>query len=992
MSESMKRNTLILLFLVVFLIGLFTARLLYRLPLHLKMLTDYVDPFIGTGGHGHTYPGATLPFGMVQLSPDTRLTGWDGCSGYHYDDTVIYGFSHTHLSGTGIPDYCDVMIMPTVGKYQLNSGYIDPQHETNKGYGSSFDKKTEIAKPGYYSVFLKDYKIKVELTTTYRCGFHRYIYPKTDSANVILDLTHRDKVLASGLRVIGNHVVQGYRISSSWAKKQYVFFYMVFSKPIKKYFLFRNDTLVKGQDSLNGMNVKAAFYFDTRNNDTLLVKVGISAVDTAGARKNLQAELPGWNFDQVVQAADIIWNKELSRIIITGPDSVKTKFYTALYHTMVVPNLFMDVDRRYRGTDLKIHKAKNFVNYTVFSLWDTYRACHPLYTIIEPSRDLQFIRTFLHQYLNGGWLPMWELAGNYTHCMIGYHAVPVIYDAYQKGIRGFDARLALKAMVKSATRNQWGIPAYERFGFIPANYAAASVSRTLEYSYDDWCIAQMAKSLGIDSIYRRFIERAQYWKNVFDPQTSFMRAKYDAVWVSPFNPYEVNAYYTEANAWQYRFSVPQDIKTLVEYFGGEKAFGQSLDSLFHASPHFTGISQPDITGMIGQYAHGNEPSHHLAYMFVFAGQPYKTQRYVRYIMDNFYTTKPNGYIGNEDCGQMSAWLVLSALGFYPVTPGAGYFVIGSPLIRRAVINLENGRKFEIVVRNQSVKNVYVKKVLLNGHELKSLRLDYGSIMNGGKLVFVMSDKPSSFGSKSIPWTQITEHLITPAPFVYPVPMSFADSLTIRLGDLDKKAVIYYSFDSAGKYVRYTKPLVLRQTATIYFYAERPGYVKSKLQFAHFVKYDANIGIKLFTHYAPMYAAGGDRALIDGLEGTNNFRLGRWQGYQGVNLDVMLDLRKVQTVRGLKIRFLQDVGAWIFMPLEVKFYYSSDAKQWHEWGKMKNKVDSRDYTPQIEVFSVNRPVRTRYIRIIAVNRGKCPSWHPGAGHKAWIFADEIKIEK
>ncbi len=960
-------------------------------------LTTYVNPFIGTDGHGHTFPGATLPFGMVQLSPDTRLTGWDGCSGYHFTDTVIYGFSHTHLSGTGISDYGDILIMPTIGGFKLKSGYIDEKHKTINGYGSNFDKNTEVAHPGYYSVFLKKYQIKAELTATEHCGFHRYTYPRfKNKTNIILDLKARDKVLASALYVVNDSTIAGYRISTGWAKKQYVYFYAKFSKPIQTYKIALNDSIIGSPKSVTGKNIKAIFYFKNYyTDDTLLVKVGISAVDTAGAHRNLNAEIPGWNFNKIVKKADSVWNSELSKIEIKADSLTKVKFYTALYHTLLAPNIFMAVDGRYRGIDLKIHQDSTFKYYTVFSLWDTYRATHPLFTLIEPERDLDFIKTFLKQYQYGGKLPVWELAGNYTQTMIGYHSVPVIADAYLKNIKGFDTSLAhkaLEAMVKTANQNKFGLKAYRKFGYIPQNYAAQSVSRTLEYAFDDWCIARMAYQMLDFKTFKVFNQRAQYWKNVFDPTTKFMRPKYDAIWASPFDPYQVNQNYTEANAWQYSFYVPQDISTLISFFGGKKQFNKRLDSLFNTTSKFTGIQQPDITGMIGQYSQGNEPDQQLTYFYVFSGQPYKTQRLVRQIMDKFYTTLPNGLIGNDDCGQMSAWYVFSALGFYPVTPCSGYYVLGSPAIEEATIHLGNGHTFTIKVMNAGKKNIYVKSVRYNSRVLDRLSLKHIFLKRGGTLVFEMTDKPTDFGTIRQPFSRIYQFLITPAPFVYPTSMTFKELKFVKLGDVDTTSVIFYAIDDTTKgFVKYSKPIVLKNTSTIYFYAQAPNKIRSKLQIARFQKINSNYKITLKTHYAPQYAAGGDNALIDGILGGLDFRLGSWQGYQGVNVDAVIDLGHEQKVHSVAIRFLQDIGSWIFMPLDVKFYYSLDGKDFKQYNEVKNSVSPREDLPVIKIFETKKPVKARYIRIVAQNRGTCPAWHQGAGGKCWLFTDEIFIK-
>ncbi len=659
-------------------------------------LARYVDPFIGTSGHGHTFPGAIVPFGMVQLSPDTRLTGWDGCSGYHYSDSKIYGFSHTHLSGTGISDYGDVLLMPTVGK-------------PKKDYTSRFSHQNEKASPGFYSVRLDDDDIFVELTVTARTGMHRYTFPATNEANVILDLAHRDKVIDSGLKIEGTTVL-GWRRSQAWARDQIVYFALEFSEPFTDHEF----------DNLN-----ARFRFDARNGKPVLVRLGISAVSTEGALRNLRAELNHWDFDKVKADAAAIWNRELGKIAVTGgTDAQLTNFYTALYHAMTAPNVFMDVDGQYRGRDFKTHKANGFTNYTVFSLWDTFRAAHPLYTIIDTKRTRDFINTFLVQYEQGGRLPVWELAANETDTMIGYHAVSVIADAAAKGIDGFDLKKAFKAMKHSAELRHYGLGAYIDKGFISTEDERESVSKVLEYAYDDWCIAEVARMLGETDDYRRYQARAQSYKNVFDPATGFMRPRTNGNWAEPFDPREVTFSFTEANAWQYSFFVPQDVNGLIDLMGGRERFAARLDQMFAAESKTTGREQADITGLIGQYAHGNEPSHHMAYLHNYAGQPWKTQFRVRQIMDQFYTPSPDGLIGNEDCGQMSAWYVLSAAGFYPVTPGSRFYAIGTPLFPEVRFNLGNGHAFTIRARNVSNRNIYIQSATLNGKPYRKSYLDH----------------------------------------------------------------------------------------------------------------------------------------------------------------------------------------------------------------------------------------------------------------------------
>ena len=570
-----------------------------------KSPAEYVNPFIGTGGHGHCFPGATLPHGMLQLSPDTRLEGWDGCSGYHYSDNFIYGFSHTHLSGTGVSDYGDILLMPMTGN----------PSPLNTVYGSSFSHDREEASPGFYAVHLEDDNIDVALTTTARTGFHQYLFPSSEG-KVILDLKHRDKVLESSIHIVDSVTVTGMRRSSAWAVNQYVFFVMKFSEPIQHYGIWENDSLLsEGTSTLeHSKNAKAYFDFQLESKK-LQIKVAISPVSIEGAIRNLEAENPGWDFESVKTMAKSVWNDELSKITVedTSEDK-KIIFYTALYHTAIAPNLNMDVDRQYRGRDNQIHTAKDFDYYSVFSLWDTYRATHPLYTLLDTKRTLDYIQTFLTQYQQGGRLPVWELASNETDCMIGYHSVSVIADAYTKGIRGFDSNLALEAMLASAHTNLFGLTGYRSRGFIEANDDHESVSKTLEYAYDDWCIAQFAKALGNQDLYKQFLERAQNYKNLLHPRTGFMQPRNNGGWILPFAPEEVNNHYTEANSWQYSFYAPQDIAGYMKLLGGKSGLEKKLDALFTASEKTTGRDQADITGLIGQYAHGNEPSHHIIYL------------------------------------------------------------------------------------------------------------------------------------------------------------------------------------------------------------------------------------------------------------------------------------------------------------------------------------------------------------------------------------------
>ena len=956
---------------------------------------DYVDPFIGTGGHGHTFPGATVPFGMVQLSPDTRLEGWDGASGYHYNDSVIYGFSHTHLSGTGISDYCDILLMPTSGKYYLNNGY---KTGVDNGYASRFRKKTEKASPGYYAVKLEDYGIDVELTATKRAGFQKYTFPKNKKAFVTLDLTHRDKVLASSFRQINAYEVEGMRRSQSWAKDQYIYYFIRFNRPVKQLYLAVNDTLVAHQTQASGKNIKVAFGFGKlKDEDVLLVKTGISAVSTEGAQKNLNKEIPRWDFDTIRAQARASWNKELSKIQVKADKVTKTIFYTALYHTMIEPNLYMDVDGKYRGTDLKIHQAKGFTNYTVFSLWDTFRATHPLYTLIERKRDAEFIKTFIHMYENGGQLPVWELAGNYTGTMIGYHSVSVIADAWAKGIRGFDAEKAFEAMKHSAMEDHLGLAAYKKYGYIPADKESESVSKTLEYAYDDWSIAQMAKALNKPADYKYFIQRAQSYKNLYDPQTGFMTPKINGLWKDPFNPTEVDFNYTEANAWQYTFFVPQDVSGLMKLMGGKEKFAEKLDKLFTTSNKLTGREQPDITGLIGQYAHGNEPSQQIAYLYDYAGKPWKTQAIVHKILYEMYADKPNGLAGNDDCGQMSAWYVLSAMGFYSVTPGSDIYAIGTPVLNETRINLENGKSFVIKSENLTKENKYIQSARLNDVAYNKSYLTQQTIMHGGELDFVMGPKPNKqWGSQpdDVPVSQITHDLILPVPYTNAKKRVFVRPVSVGLFDVDSSAVIHYTTDNkipANRWKLYTKPLVINKTTTINYIAVKDT-LQSKVTYLNLVRFPKGRSIKLFTRPSSQYTAGGDSALIDGLFGGNDFRSGAWQGYQGVDLNAVIDLGKTATISYLSVHFLQDLYSWIFMPEYVTFSVSADGKHFRLLGKVNNTVPENKWGSIMENFTLRiKPVKARYVRVLGKSIINIPRWHKGRGHKAYIFADEITVK-
>lgn len=948
-------------------------------------LLNYVNSFVGTGGHGHTYPGATMPFGMVQLSPDTRLTGWDGCSGYHYSDSVIYGFSHTHLSGTGVSDYGDVLLMPVTGRPFFNNGSEDRY----EGYASLFSHDDEIASPGYYAVNLKDYNVDVELTTTLRCGFHQYQFPCEDDNHVVLDLAHRDKVLMSEINIINDSTISGKRISKAWASEQHVYFYAVFSEPFKQHKFNKEGK----SNTISGDNVKAILSFGKTTE--VKVKVGISPVDIAGAKKNLEQEIPHWNFGKTRQQAEAAWEKELSKAEVSGgTEDQKITFYTALYHAFLSPDLYNDVDGRYRGRDLEVHQLEEGEEYyTVFSLWDTFRAAHPLFTILQKEKTRHFINTMLLQYQQGGRLPVWELSANETDCMIGYHSVSVIADAFVKGIDDFDHNLALEAMVNSGREDRYGLDAYKRLGYIPSSEEGESVSKTLEYAYDDWCIAMMASEIGENKIESEFMRRAQYWKNIYDPQTKFMRAKVYADWFAPFDPAEVNFHYTEANAWQYNFFVPQDVNTMIDWMGGDEAFDTFLTRLFIGSSETTGRHQADITGLIGQYAHGNEPSHHMAYLFSFAGKPWKTQQRVREIMDKMYSPYPDGLSGNEDCGQMSAWYVLSAMGFYPVTPGTSDYILGSPLFDEVTLNLENGNRFSVKANNQGSKNVYISKAEKDGKPYHKAWITHGDIDRGSSFVFHMSENPGKEAFAKFPQREITTHQIVAVPFIKGGDRTFKQETSVGIGCADSDADIFYKIinqDQKNTFKKYSGPIMLDKSAKIAFFSTNDADSSAVVTTA-FTRMNAKRSIKLHSDYANQYAAGGHDALIDGLKGGDNFKTGTWQGYQGQDVVATLDLGGIEKVNHVKVGFLQDSRSWILLPEKVKVFVSKNGTDFSEVETQSHKIPKREEKPTVKRFAFEIDDKVRFIKVEAISPGKLPEWHLGAGGKSWIFVDEIEIE-
>jgi predicted alpha-1,2-mannosidase len=728
-----------------------------------KEYTDSVNVFIGTGGHGHTFPGATLPHGMVQLSPDTRLFGWDACSGYYYDDTSIMGFTHTHLSGTGIGDYGDILFMPVVGEKPLIAGTAENPDE---GYRSRFSHEQESARPGYYQVLLQDDSINVELTATLRAGLHRYTYPKASDARLIVDMEptiHGHQHPVTQIRVVNDSTIAGMKYTVGWAKRHYVYFYAVFSSPFD-YKLYSGTEYQSDSTSVTVNTAKAVMSFRNLPADgRVLAKVGISSVDEEGARLNVEAEIPNWDFEGVMKQANTTWNEALGKIDIeTSDNDSRTVFYTSLYHAFIQPSLASDVDGRYRTMGHEIKQDASYTNYTVFSLWDTFRAAHPLYTIVTPEQNQAFIRSLLRKYDEGGILPKWELASNETGTMIGYHAVSVIADAMMKKQCDFDVKKALEACIRSSVYDTTGVtPMMDRqilngklmpvsikykneLGYIPCDKVGGSVSQGLEFAYNDWLIAQMMKEHNRKDLYDKYMELSRNYRNYFDPETKLMRGRLsDGSWITPFDPASVQrpSNYVEGNAWQWAWFVPQDVEGLMELVGGQKSFEAHLDTLFTTSSELTGDpnAAADVTGMIGQYAHGNEPSHHIPYLYNYAGAPRKTQALVDHILRTLYHNDPNGLSGNEDVGQMSAWYALSAMGFYSFCPGRPVYEIGRPIFDKVTIHLSNGKDFVIQAKNNSVENKYIRSMKLNGEDLAEPRFSHFDLMKGGELIFEMEN-------------------------------------------------------------------------------------------------------------------------------------------------------------------------------------------------------------------------------------------------------------
>lgn len=1002
-----------------------------------RSMTGYVNPFVGTAGHGHTTPSATVPFGMLQPGPDTRLDGWDGCSGYHYSDDTIYGFSHTHLSGTGCKDYCDLLLMP----------FCDSFSVVNKEYCSTFSHRNEKASPGYYSVILDKNHVKVELTTTQRVAYHRYSYPHRGIKGFLIDLSHGDNTIDADFTSIkkenGTTHLSGYRRSAAWNPDQKFFFVIEIANEVDSIVFFGDDkpqSLESWFHSNNTAckNVKALVFLKEEEREANL-RVAASSVDEGGAQKNLMADGTRKPFKEARKAADELWKKELSKIEVEGSLSTKRVFYTALYHCYTSPYLFNDADGRYRATNDGIYCTDGIYNhYTVFSLWDTYRALHPLLTLVDRARTYDFITTFAHEYCASGELPMWGLAGYETHCMIGYHAAPVMLEAQMAGILDSLSvpmkQVLLDGLVATSNRDE-GQRQYAMHGYLSSEIDNESVSKTLEYAYDDWCIATMAKRLNLptsDSIYKVYIRRAQSWKNVMD-NNGFMHARRNGGFVTPFSPAEVNNHFTEANSWQYSTYVPQDVEGWIAALGGEEKAVAFLDSLFNTSSKTEGREQSDITGLIGQYAHGNEPSHHATYLYAYVGRQYKTAELVRRIGNEFYTIEPDGLIGNEDCGQMSAWYVLSALGFYEVCPGSGVYVIGSPLFRKATIHLENGKDIVIICKHQSMNNCYVQRFSMNGKSHPASYVTFDELKDGCTMDFVMSGKPNKdFGTRmedrvhSPLWKTKTALSYLPMPSFATWEERFDGTKKVQLmlpTGAPKGTRIFYEVahadtpdgimlkDDATQHL-YTGPFTVVDNCKLAAYAVWQAEMDTSLQagqrdlrkslpvYQTLTHFNADKSLTYINEPDKQYRDSGEEGLIDGIYGKVNYRVGGWQGWQK-DMKVRVDLLESKPIHEVAVNCLSSTKSWIFLPQQLIVEVSDDGETWRPFAQsatgLADAVEGDahrgfDYREDgaIRRVSVTGSTTARYVRITAVNYGSLPKWHVSAGDQAWLFCDEVIV--
>lgn len=939
-----------------------------------------VNPFIGTGGTGHTFPGATSPFGMVQLSPDTRNDdSWEGCSGYYYADSKILGFSHTHLSGTGCSDYGDLLIMPFTF-----SDFYDAQRVAI----SDINHHKEKAYAGFYEITLSN-NVQVKLTTTTRTGIHSYTYPSNEKL-ILLDLKHRDELLDFNIEIPNDSTILGHRKSKAWAQDQDFFFAIRLSTPISK-IRSNSGEIITSQfpyfDQINHPVIVLEFGPNTPKN--IILRVGISQVDKNGALLNLNTEAKHNNFDLYLQKNEDVWNKQLSKIEFEGPNPTKdTIFYTALYHCMIAPNTASDVDGRYRGMDRKIHSAKFYTHYSVFSLWDTYRALHPLFNIIERERSADFILTILNMYKEGGKLPVWELAGNETNCMIGYHSASLLADAVAKNIP-VPLELACEAVESSANQIEFGVKTYATQGYLQVEDEHESVSKTVEYSYDDYCIAKLFEAKGDKEKAEYYYNRSRNFFNLMDPETGLIRPRSNGGFIYNFDPYRVDNNYTEANAWQYSYSFAHQLELFKSL--NIDPLEKQLDKIFNAETQIKGRQQADMTGFIGQYVQGNEPSHHIAYLYMYTLSPYKTQNYLTEIMETMFSTKPDGLPGNEDCGQMSAWYVFTALGFYPVIPGENYYIYGKPFFRKATIHQNNGISTTLKFINPD--KPYIEKINTNFAYNNNKGFYHDLFRNTDSIVFFGSDnKPSLIYNEKhifkggVP-DQISAINWLPVPSIESPSQTFKDSTIVSIKSFPE-CKIYYSINSNNlkDFKPYTKPFTIKTDAIIYAYAMYYEYTKSEIVSKKLQEYkNKDLQVILETKPVSSYFPNNNPdELIDGLLGDADWKKGNWFGFQGEDVYILVkgNERKNATCFA---RVLQEERSWIFLPKAVEFeFYLKDKK-------VESKVIPLErLKAEAIVVEVQAQCKKKFdsFKVILRYPGTIPAPHPGAGHKSIQFIDDI----
>lgn len=955
---------------------LFSILSIYSFGQNAQTYAHLVNPFIGTGGHGHTYPGSTSPFGMVQLSPDTRNDdSWDGCSGYHYSDSVIYGFSHTHLSGTGCSDYGDVLLMPFTSTHITNA---------TKQAQSKMNHSLEKAHAGYYSIALSS-GVDVQLTTTPRTGIHEYNYPTAQNKWVLIDLKHRDELLKFSIEIVNDSTIIGYRNSKAWAKDQDLYFAIRSSQKITKILSAHgNEIDFEGSYRDKEENPILALQFDPTGNPTLLLRVGISQVSEDGALLNLQSEAPHNNFEIYKKDNENRWNAQLKKIEFT-PDKIgrDTTFYSALYHCMIAPNIASDVDGKYRGMDRKVHHA-DFTYYSVFSLWDTYRALHPLFTIIERERSVDFIKTILTMYKQGGKLPVWELAGNETNCMIGYHSVSVMADALAKKIP-FDIELACKAAEESANQRHFGIQIYASQGYLQMEDEPESVSKTIEYSYDDYCIAKLYLAAGNKEKADEYLKRSKNLFQLMDPQTGLMRPRTNGGFMQNFNPYQVDNNYTEANAWQYSFSYIHQLelaKTLLP-----QNLEKQLDLIFNANTKLAGRQQADMTGLIGQYVQGNEPSHHIAYMYMFTSEKWKTAHYLNEIMNTMFDNSPEGLPGNEDCGQMSAWYVFTALGFYPVLPGEDYYVYGKPFFKKAIIHHEEGSKTTLTCLNpelpfvSTINSNFNHQLIGFNHHLFNTNYTIEFIGSHTKPhAYIHNEKAIITGG--IPSQPLMDWI--PVPSIETSTDVFKDSLEVKISGV-KNVQIFYKTNQTASFMPYTQPFMLHKESEIFAYAMYDGYKSDEVRKVVKTYKNKDLKVTFLTQPLASYLpSNGSDALIDGVLGDTEWRKGNWVGFQGQDVEIILEGNERKNT-AFYVRLLQEERSWIFLPKAVDFQFYLNDKIVDE-----RHIEIEKSKSEAAVIEALSKIKKKFnkVKISLRYPGPIPAPHPGAGHKSIQFIDEI----